>query len=412
MADELELIEDLVTDFGEFKKTTKAEQVRILKEANEKVEAVSKERKEEAENWFKELNQKVEEINTTIAEKGATVKQMQEELTEIKAKRGRISSVDGQQVESTVKMLADAFEKEFAVIKEQSNEPKAEHKFKIKDAGNMTAAANLTGNVVASYASQPAIRSRQKLHIRDLLNVIPSATGLWKFYRQNKPVGEGSFASQTTHGALKSQLDYDMTEVNVTVDYLAGFVRIAKQMLQDLPFMQSYVSNELVEDYLRAEDLKFFGALYSAATGSTAGVVSTVTVEKIIQGIAALSEDDYDVNGIVTTNALWAKIILTKPNDYSLPGGGNAVTITPNGDVMILGIPLFKTKASYIGTDKVLMGDWNKAAIIQTEGLNVNMYEQDSDNVQRNLVTVKAEARVALATLRTDAFSYFSGGTT
>lgn len=412
MADEvIELVEDLVKDFGEFKKTNKAEQVKILKEAEDKVAAATKEQKAESDKWMKDLNEQVEAINKEVAEKGATVKQLQDELTEFKAKRGRITGVDGKQVESTVKMLADAFEKEFDVIKEQSNEPKAEHKFKVKDAGNMTAANNLTGAVVASYASQPAVRSRQKLHFRDLVNVIQSATGLWKLYRQNIPVGEGSFATQSTHGALKSQLDYDMTEVTVTVDYLAGFARIAKQMLQDLPFMQSYVSNELVEDYLRAEDLKFFGALYSAATGSTAGVVSNVTIEKIIQGIAALDENDYDVNGIVTTPTIWARILNTKPNDYSLPGG-NSVAVDASGNVTIVGVPLFKTKSSYIGADRILMGDWSKAAIIQTEGLNVNMYEQDSDNVQRNLITVKAEARVALATLRPDAFSYFTAGTT
>lgn len=414
MADDaLDLVEDLVKDFGEFKKKNKAEQEKILKDASDKVAESTKEAREEAEKWYKELNDEVKKINTEIAEKGATLKQMQDEVTEFKAKGGRFRQADVEGVEPTVKLLSEAFAAEFTKIKEQANEPEAGHKFKVKAVGNMTAANNLTGNVVATYSLQPSLRGRQKLHFRDLVSVISSATGLWKFYRQNKPVGEGSFDFQTTHGAVKNQLDYDFTEVTVTVDYLAGFVRIAKQMMQDLPFMQTYVSNELVEDYLRTEDLKFFNSLTAAANGNLGDVNgTTVTIEKIIRGIAALGEDDYDVNGIVTTFSLWAKIINTKPNDYSLPGGGNAVTIASNGDVMILGIPLFKTKSAYIGADRILMGDWTKAAIIQTEGLNVNMYEQDSDNVQRNLITVKAEARVALATLRTDAFSYFGGGTT
>jgi len=280
--------------------------------------------------------------------------------------------------------------------------------FETKDVGNMTAAANLTGNVVASYASQPAVRGRRKLHFRDLVNVIPSGTGSWKFYRQNKPVGEGSFDFQTTHGAVKNQLDYDFTEVTITADYLAGFSRVAKQMLEDLPFLQSYLPQELVEDYLRTEDLKFFMQVAGAATG-TVSTSSTVTAEKIIDGIAAIEANDYEVNGIVTTHAVWAKLLKTKPNDYSIPGG---VTITPNGDVAICGIPVYKTNAANIGNDKILMGDWTKAAIIQKAGLSVNMYEQDSDNVQRNLITVKAEARVALATLRPDAFLLMGAGTT
>jgi HK97 family phage major capsid protein len=59
------------------------------------------------------------------------------------------------------------------------------------------------------------------------------------------------------------------------------------------------------------------------------------------------------------------------------------------------------------GSSTVLIGDFSKAAIIQTEGLSVNFYEQDSDNVQRNLITAKVEARVALAVLRPDAFVFF-----
>ncbi len=409
MADELEMVEELVKDFGEFKTKNKKTLDDIRAKADSAVSTKDLEDKQaEAKEWFDNLNKEVEKINTEVAAKGATVKQLQDELAEFKAAKGRrFVGTDGEETESTVKLLKDAFAEEFQKIKEQANEPVAQHKFKVKAVGNMTASANLTGAVQATYASQPALRGRRKLHIRDLLNVIPSATGLWKFYRQNIPAGEGSYDFQTTHGAAKQQLDYDYTEITVTVDYLAGYVRIAKQMLQDLPFMQSHVSSELVEDYLRTEDNKFFGSLYSAATG-TAGT-STVTAEKIIQGIANLEDRDYDVNGIVVTNQVWAKILITKPNDYSIPGG---ITITPIGDVAIVGVPVFKTNASNIGDDRILLGDFTKAAIIQTEGLNVNMYEQDQDNVIRNLITVKAEARVALATLRTDAFTWMTAGTT
>jgi HK97 family phage major capsid protein len=412
MADELELVEGLVEDFAKFKTKSKKDLDDIKAIAEKALTSKELEEKHaEAKKWIDDLNTKVEEINTDIAAKGATVKQLQDELQEFKARRGRVYTPDGQEEETTKSLLKAGFAENFDKIKEQANEPKAEHKFKIKNVGNMTASANLTGSVVATYASQPALRGRQKVHFRDLVNVIPSATGLWKFYRQNTPVGEGSFDFQTTHGALKNQLDYDFTEVTVTVDYLAGFVRIAKQMLQDLPFMQTFVSNELVEDYLRTEDLKFFMQVAGAATGNTSNLTSTVTVEKIIQAIANMGDSDYDANGIVVTNQVWAKILLTKPNDYSLPAG-NSVTVAANGDVSVLGIPVIKVKDTYIGANRVLIGDWTKAAIIQTEGLNVNMYEQDSDNVQRNLITVKAEARVALAQLRLDAFSYFGAGNT
>lgn len=347
-----------------------------------------------------------DELETLRGDVLTNLKQLEGQLLELKAKGGHklISIQAGEK--STQEVLKEAFAKEHATILQKAKSEFERHKFTTKDVGVMTASANLTGSVVASYAAQPAIRMRRKIHFRDLVSVIPSATGVWKFYRQNAVTGEGSFGT-TSPGEAKNQLDYDLTEVVITTAYLAGYVRIAKEMLQDLPFLQSFVTNELVEDYLRTEDNKYFGQLYSAATGAAG--TSTVTAEKIIQTIAALREADQDPNGIVVTNAVWAKLLNTKPNDYSIPGG---VTITPDGNIAVAGIPVIPTVESNIGANRMLIGDWSKAVIIQTEGLSVNLYEQDADNVTKNLVTARAEARTALAVLRPEAFTYTTAGNT
>lgn len=379
METDLELIEELVQDFTKFK----AKQ-----------------------------DSTVQEIHEELAQKGATLQQIMGELQQVKAKGGtqRMTLVHAGE-KTTHEVLKEAFAAEHKNILQKNTSSFEPHKFTTKDAGVMTASANLTGSTIASYSLQPAIRTRRRTHIRDMVSVVPSATGTWVFYRQNKPAGEGSFDFQTTHGALKNQVDYDLTAVTVTVDYLAGYARIAKQMIQDLPFLQTFVTNELVEDYLRTEDLKFFMQIAGAATASTSGVTSTVTAEKIIQAIASMREQDQDPNGIVVTNAVWAKLLNTKPADYSLPGG-NAVTIDANGNMTFAGIPVYTTLEQNIGANKMLIGDWNKAVIIQTEGLQVKMYEQDQDNVIRNLITILAEARVALAQLRLDSFMWLGAGTT
>lgn len=354
------------------------------------------EAKSDAKKYADEIKAELKKINESDAAKGATLEQMQGEFTEFKAKQGKIAAGTIEKAESAQQLISKALEENFDKIKGINKNSGVQ--FQIKSQGtNMTSAANLTGSVQISYASQPALRPQRKLQFRDLVSIVPSATGLWQFYRQTTT--DGSFDFQTTHGNAKQQLDYNLSAVQVTADYLAGFVRIAKQMVQDLPFMQSFVTTELIEDYLRQESGSFFGTVQSSATaGSTS---ASVTVEKVIDYITQLYALDYDPNGIVTTPAVWGTILKTKPNDYSIPGG---VSITATGDVAICGIPLYKS--NNITAAHVLVGDWTKAAIIQAEGLNVNMFEQDSDNVQKNLVTVRAEARVGLAVLRTDAFVY------
>jgi len=133
--------------------------------------------------------------------------------------------------------------------------------------------------------------------------------------------------------------------------------------------------------------------------------------KRLIDNIAALKGNDYEPNYIVTNYQNWLAVLKTKPNDYSIPGG---VIIDDFGQVNVLGIPLVVQNNMPAGTSSgsgyfnnaTLIGDFNRAAIIQSEGFSVNFSEQDSDNVQRNLITALCESRVALAMLRLDSFIF------
>lgn len=357
----------------------------------------------EAQKIAAEANQKIADevktLNEDLAKKGATLEEIQKAVKEFKAKAGRFSGSDDKLEKKTAEIIADAFEEHYKEI--SGTRKGVPTRLEMKAVGTMTAANNLAGNVVATYNLTPAIRGRRKINIRDLLPVINSTTGVWKFYRQPTPTGEGSIDFQTSAGTLKAQVDYDLQEVTVNADYLAGFARIAKQMIQDLPFLQNFVAGELVEDYKRVESQKFFDLLTAGAQGSTNANGKTVLAEKYIVWIANLMANDYYPSAIITTALNWADVLLTKPNDYNVPGG---IQIAPDGTVMFCGIPLIPQ--NNIATGKTLIGDFSKAAIIQAESLGVEFFEQDADNVQRNLITARIEARVGLGILRPDAFIY------
>lgn len=389
----------------------------IEKKTDAFIESQTKEQKAFAESQKladeanKKLEADVKQLTEDLTKQGKSIGEILEAQKEFKAKAGRFSAYGNPANKASYEILADAFKEHFEELKNVrkskgfSFETKETgNMFQTKTVNNMTAAGELTGAVVNSYSLTPAVRGRRKVHMQDLVQTINSATGLWSFYRQNIPAGEGSMGFQLTHGNAKAQMDYDLTKVDVTCEYLAGFVRIAKQMMQDLPFLQSFVANELLEDYKRQESFEFFGTLRSAAAGNST-TSSTVYVEKIIDWIANLMDLDYDPNAIVTTSAQWATLLKTKPNDYSIPGG---VQISPAGDVMIVGVPVYVANSLYLGStpNKTIVGDFTKAAIIQVDGLKTEFFEQDSDNVQKNLITARTERRVGFATLRTDAFVY------
>lgn len=343
----------------------------------------------------------VAQLNADLAKKGADLEEIQKQVKEMRARSGRFKGMDGAVEKKAQEIISDSLEEHFKEIQTVGSRNSISWTMEHKSITNMTSANNLTGNPLATYDLTPAVRGRRKINLRDLVPVINSATGTWKFYRENIPAGDGSLAQQLVHGNPKNQMDYNLTEVTVTADYLAGFVRFAKQMAQDLPFLQSFIANELVEDYKRTESGTFLPILTAGAAGSTAVSGSGVPAENIIDWIANLLANDYDPNAIITTAAIWSAILRTKPQNYSIPG---AIQISPEGNIMFQGIPLVAQNNMVAG--KVLVGDFSKAAIIQTEGMSINFYEQDSDNVQRNLITARIEARVGMAITRPDAFVY------
>ena len=269
-----------------------------------------------------------------------------------------------------------------------------------KTAGTMTVADDLTaGSSVITYKPGIEALPGRLVNFRNLVTVTPSSTGTFVFYREGTK--EGAVAYQSTHGNKKSIINARMAAITVTTEYLAGLAPIAKQMIQDLPFMASFLPQFLLREYLFQEDAEFYDDLLNAATGSTTITgTPTTDIEQVMGWIANLQATNYQPNGIVINPADMYKILITKPSDYSLPAG---VSVTPAGGMSIMGVPVYLS--TFIAEDKVLVGDWSKATIIQTDGLAV-LSDPYGDNFDNNTVTYKVEARVGLAVLQPAAFIY------
>ena len=369
----------------------------------------------DAEKLVKTLeeNQKAaaEDINKKMAAQGKTVGEIAAELEEMKKKQGKYSAMGGPEAKTIGSMITDVMtENEKSIRDLHPGGPQL--KFEIK-AGNITISnSTSTGSAVNSpYSYVPGIVTRpsRQINIRDLVNVVSVNTGTVIYYRQQPgSVGAGSFGFQAGQGNLKAQLDYNLQQVITPLDYLAGYARVARQMMDDMPGFMEFITSQLTEDYRRSESNAFVPSLYSQSTAFTPA--ASVTAEKIVQGIADLKGQDWSPNGIVTDAQTWAKIMNTKPNDYSLPGGGSAIQIDTAGTVYFLGIPIVVQNNMASGT--IIVGDFTKATIFQLNALQLQIFEQDQDNAIRNLVTARLEARVAFAVLRTDAFDRFTAGAT
>lgn len=362
------------------------------------------------EKAAKAFESKVESINDEIAKNNKTLMEARQEILDAKAAFGKLSAKEEKKIAGSYadhineikSAIGEAIVKGYDSIKEavRTNGKGFNFELDLKTVGVMTESSSLTGNPYTSYINSPALRSFVNPHLRSIFNIIPVSTGSVSFPRGNSPVGEGSFGKQT-EGSAKAQLDYDVTVVNKVLQFIAGYVKVSRQMVDDLPFLNAYLQQSLIEDFQRAEDTYYLNDLASSATaGSSSGAN---TAEKFVDYVAQLGSSNWQANLILTTFAGWANVLKTVPSggSYSVPGG---ITIDAQGNIRMMGIPVIPH--SLVTASKAYVLDTTKFAIAQQSGLAVRSTEFDQDDFIKNLITFRCEARCDLMQFQPSACIY------
>ena len=370
-----------------------------VKSATESVEKM----KAANEAAIADVKSQVAEVKAAVVTMDEASKKNQAALDQLIAEKSakKVDNKNKSFGEAYNEAIAEAFEAKQAEIKEFQKNKNAKLTIDLKSVGTMTLGNNLSGDGVATYNQRQGLVPSQKVNFRDLIPTAVSPTGLYVTYRETG--SEGSIGIQT-EGNPKSQIDYDLTEVKVVSDYIAGFARFSKQMMFQLPFLQNTLQRMLLRDFYKKENATFFSAVSSAATGSTTTSAS-VDAEQLVDWIANQLDANFEASFALVSYAQWADLLKTKPTDYSVPGG---FVIDANGNVRIAGVPVIG--ASWVTNDKALIIDANYLERVETEGLRVEFSYEDSDNFQKNLVTARVECFEDINLLRTDAVIYADFG--
>jgi ribosomal protein L9 len=370
-----------------------------VKSATESVEKM----KAANEAAIADVKNDVAEVKAAVVTMDEAAKKNQAALDQLIAEKSakKVDNKNKSFGEAYNEAIAEAFEAKQAELKEFQKNKNAKLTIDLKSVGTMTLTDSLTGDGVANYNQRQGLVPAQKINMRDLIPTAVSPTGLYVTYRETG--SEGSIGVQT-EGSAKSQIDYDLTEVKVVSDYIAGFARFSKQMMFQLPFLQNTLQRMLLRDFYKKENATFFSTVSAAATGSTT-TSATVDAEQLVDWIANQLAADFDASFALVSYQQWARLLKTKPSDYSVPGG---VVIDPTGNVRIAGVPVIG--ASWVTDDKALIIDSNYVERVETEGLRVEFSYEDSDNFQKNLVTARVECFEDINLLRTDAVIYADFG--
>jgi hypothetical protein len=270
---------------------------------------------------------------------------------------------------------------------------------KMRQKTDMILSNTITGTTVLTYNQRQALVPSQKVNIRDLVPTVPSPTGQYVTYAEDSGL-TNNIAAQT-EGSSKGNNVYTLTATTLNNPYIAGFSRFSKQLLKFTPFMQGTLSRMLMRDYFKKENAAGMTVL-ATGTGPTSMGSSPDDVKQLIALIAGFAATDYNPSYILTTWAIWGRLLTSTYTSGYYPGAG-AVSIV-NNQLSIGGVPIVPT--SWVTSSKACLVDSDYLERIEVEGLNLAFSYEDADNFTKNLITARVECQTAFNLMTTKGICY------
>lgn len=390
-------------------------EVKEVKQLIEPLEETITKYKTASESAIELLKTDVADFKTKGAQKAdiekleLQLKTMNEAYQELE-KAAKAKTVTPEQAQTWGAMLSKSIEENWEEIQKFKGSSKKgqTYRMEMKAPADMGINVSVTNPGAYFTTVQAGIRTlpNRKIHMRQLLP-LGTMTGSSLTYMREVG-GEGTLAPVLENGT-KAQFDLDFIEITVPAEYIAGFLRVSRKMLDDMAAFRSYLQMRLMEMYLKVEDDQTLNGTGTSPqiTGilpvATAATVTTgPNIERLIYAISQLEASDYSATGIILNVAAYYWIALNKAagsGEYDMPG----IVVIQNGQLYVAGVPVYKTTA--IASTQYLVGDFEMGAqLFIREQPVVEFFDQDANNVTTNKITVRIEGRIALAIYRAAAF--------
>lgn len=250
----------------------------------------------------------------------------------------------------------------------------------------------------------------QRLFLRDLLNWGRTTSNAIEYVRELLFTNNANVVSELpVSGKPESDITFELESAPVAT--IAHWIKASKQVLADVPMLQSYIDGRLMYGLKLKEEqqlLKGSGVglnLNGIYTQASAYVNPGVTVQaetridRLRLAMLQVSLSEYDTDGIVINPIDWAAIELTKTTDNAYLFASPTGQIAPT----LWGRPVVATQA--MDADDFLVGAFRMGAQgWDREDANITVSTEDRDNFVKNAVTILCEERIGLTVFRPEAF--------
>lgn len=260
--------------------------------------------------------------------------------------------------------------------------------------------------VVADRQAMVPLPMRQ-MTIRQLLTPGETESNSIEFARQASFTNAAAVVAENT---AKPSSDITFNLYNAPVRTIAHRTKAARQILDDAPQLRTFIDGQMrygLELTEEAEILSGDGTgqhllgilpqatAYSAPFTITSATLADTLLLAILQASLAL----YPPSGIVLHPTDWTRVRAAKD------AAGNYIFGDPQGVIMptLWNLPVVPSMAMTAGT--FLVGPFRGGAqLFDRLAIEVLISTEDEDNFSKNMVSVRAEERIALAVYTPAAF--------
>jgi HK97 family phage major capsid protein len=284
---------------------------------------------------------------------------------------------------------------------------------------NITSIAGSAGpGAFPEYLPSPVIPNFMPLTIRDLIGQGTTENAVINWVKELLFTNNAGY--QGSDGSLKPQSDITYQLETIAVSTIGHWFRASKQILADFKMLQTLINNRAAFGLKFAEEQQI---LYGdGATNHLHGIIPQATayntlltkssdtmIDVVRHAMLQTTLSFYPATGIAMSPTDWHDVVLTKDKF------GRYMFANPQGSspAMLWGLPV--AECFSMETGDFLVGSLKLAVtLFDREQATILLSTEDQDNFVRNLVTILAEERLALAVSRPAAIVYgsFPSGST
>lgn len=247
---------------------------------------------------------------------------------------------------------------------------------------------------------------KRQMTIRQLLTQGRTGSNAVEYAKQTTRTNSANVVSE---GVQKPESTYAWDQATANVRTIAHWVHVSRQAMEDAAQLQTEIDSELRYGLMLKEEqelLKGDGTgqhlegLVTAATAFSAAfsVTGETMIDTLRLALLQASLAEFPADGIVLNPTDWARIELTKDGEFRYIFANVMQLAGPQ----LWGRPVVETQS--MDEDEFLVGAFKMAATIYDRmDPEVIASSEDRDNFVKNMITVRAEERLALAVKRTAA---------